>query len=101
MPDFTSLNQDSERQVRLLRTFQRKKREFLLRTHVSHAALRIAEAIVPKLRDDRPDELRTKARLLTRGADACERLANYPGALRFCDFRIQKAAQWLKSRGIL
>lgn len=101
MPDFTPLDADSERQVRLMRTFQRKKREFVLRRHLSEAALRITEAIAPKLRDENPDELRTKARLLIRSSGACGRLANYAGALRFCEFRIQKASQWLKNKGVL
>ncbi|MCU0560644.1 MAG: hypothetical protein MUD16_10705 [Desulfobacterales bacterium] len=101
MPEISALDPDGERQVRLMRRFQHKKRHYLLRAHISRAALQITEAIVPKLRDDNPDELRTKSRLLKRSSGACDRLANYPGALRFCEFRVQKAAQWLKRRGVL
>lgn len=101
MPNFSKLDEKSERQVQFLRTFYRKRREFQLRKHIAEAALQIAEAIVPKLRDENASDVRIKGRLLNRSSAACIRLAQYPGALRFCDFRVKKAAEWLKTKGIL
>lgn len=101
MPNFSPLDEKSERQVQLLRTFHRKRREFLLRKHIAEAALQITDAIVPKLRDENASEVSIKGRLLNRSSGACMRLAQYPGALRFCEFRVKKATEWLKTKGIL
>lgn len=101
MDSFSILDDKSERQVRLLRTFQRKRREFILRKHLAEAAIQIADAIVPLLNDDDPAEVRIKGRLLRRSSSAFMRLANHPGAIRFSEFRIRKATEWLQNRGIL
>ncbi|MGD8252673.1 MAG: hypothetical protein PVH30_14110 [Desulfobacterales bacterium] len=101
MPDFTPLDPRSERQVAIMNAFARKKRAFLLRKHHAEAAIGITDAIAPLLDDDATEDRRIKARLYRRSAGAHERMANYPGAIRFCEFRIRKAVEWLRGRGVL
>jgi hypothetical protein len=101
MPDFTPLSAKKDRQVRLMRTFKRKKREFELRQHLANASIHIAETIIPNLDDSKASEVRIKGRLLARSSGAHMRLSNYPGALRFCELRIKLATEWLQDKGVL
>lgn len=100
MPSFTPLDADSERQVRLMRLFQRKSREFAIRKHLAEAAIQIADAIVPRLSTADPGEARMKGRLLASSSSAYARLANHPTMQRLCALRVQKAVQKLKDMGI-
>ena len=96
MPDYTELDGKKKKQLHILETFQRKRRELQIRTAIRQAVIRLDQAISPLLDESNRDDALLLNQLADSSSIAYRRLALLPGAIRFCDFRISKALEVLR-----
>lgn len=96
MPDFIELDDQKEKQLHILETFQRKKRELQIKTMIREATVRLDLAISPLLDQTNREEAMLLSRFASLSSIAYRRLAKLPGGIRFCEFRISKALSILK-----
>jgi len=96
MPDYTELDGKKKKQLHILEIFQRKKHELQIRTAIRQAVIRLSQAISPLLDESNRDDALLLSRHAKSSSIAYRRLASFPGAIRFCDFRISKALEVLR-----
>jgi len=95
LPDFIELDQKKKKQLIILQTFQRKKREFQIKWLILHSVIRLEDAILPLLDKKNRKEAILCSKFANQSSIAYRKMARLPGAMRFCDFRISKALEIL------
>jgi len=96
MPEFTELDDSEKIHLHFLKTYQRKKREFQIRTALANAIIRLSDAICPLLDQTVKDDALLLSEFMKKSAIAYVELSRLIGATRFCEYRILLALSVLE-----